>query len=72
MSKPLGIRFGMNGGVPSLSVTQSDKVSDAIWDAVQLAIACGWDARKFKLEASQAWEEELSNQSKDAVTELMR
>ena len=53
-----------------LNVITPTAVEDAIYNAVEAAIDAGWDARRFKLEAADAWEYELRKRSKWAVEEL--
>lgn len=65
MGKPLGISLSMVGGLPRMRATQSDLVTDEIWDAVESARNAGWDIRQFINEAKQAWSESCIQESKD-------
>lgn len=66
--KPNGIEF--TSPYPSMRVTRPSAPEDAVWDAVEKAIAAGWDARRFRLEAAEAWQHELREAAKEAVREL--
>lgn len=65
MSKPIGLTHDLRVTFPSRS-------EDAIWEAVETAICEGWDARRFKIEAAEAWEHVLRENAKAAVQELTR
>ena len=65
--KPNGLRIGYGPGGLALSVTTPDRVSDAIWSAVQAAIESGLTVRQFRVEAAQAWDHELTEARKDAA-----
>ena len=68
MMKPTGIAIGLlTDGQLSFRTTQPTRTEDAIWEAVELAINEGWDARKFRSEAAAAWSERLREDAKDAV-----
>lgn len=72
MSKPLGIGLTLVDGVPVMRVKTPDKVEDAVWEAVDEAINAGWDARRFRREAAEAWEQRLRDDAKAAREDLMR
>lgn len=61
--KPNGIMLDADG---RLKVRPISKAEDAIWDAVETAINEGWDARKFRSEVADAWDERLKEDAKDA------
>lgn len=66
MSKPYGISLGINSaGLPTMHVKAGDRAADAVWDAVELAMSCGWEPRQFRAEAEEAWEYNLKQQADD-------
>lgn len=70
--KPLGLSVTMSSQGPLMGVRRPSAAEDAIWEAVKAAIGQGMTPRQFRIEAAQAWEEELTEAGKDAVQELMR
>lgn len=71
MSKPLGISLSINeSGLPSMRLQTPNRALDAIWDAVQTAIGYGLTPKQFLDEAAEAWEQELKDQGKEAVSIL--
>ncbi len=70
--KPLGLSIDLTHAGPSLGVRRPSHAEDAIWEAVKAAIAQGMTPRQFRIEAAQAWEEELTNEGQEAAKELMR
>ena len=68
--KPLGLSLGLSDSGPHLNVSSPSKVEDAIWDAVELAIASGWGPGQFKDQAAQAWEGKLREDMKAAAKEF--
>ena len=72
MSKPYGISLDLIDGLPAYRVRAPSGPEDAIWSAVEAAISFGWDARRFRMEAAQAWEHEMKERGKAAREELER
>ena len=70
--KPLGLSVLMDAAGPIMAVRRPSAAADAIWEAVKAAIGQGMTPRQFRIEAAQAWEEELTEAGKDAAKELMR
>ena len=70
--KPLGLGLAIGANGPAMYVRRPSVAEDAIWEAVKAAIGQGMSARQFRIEAAQAWKEELTNEGKDAAKELMR
>ena len=69
--KPNGIKVGLCGnGQLTFRAIQPTRAEDAIWDAVEAAINEGWDARRFRLEAAEAWTERLKQDAADANKDL--
>jgi hypothetical protein len=66
--KPLGIAIDTTG----IRVTMPSRVEDAIWLAVSSAIEAGLSARDFRIESAKAWEYELRELAKEAVSDLTR
>lgn len=61
--KPLGI-------TPFFEVRKPSPTEDAIWEAVQSAIDCGWTPERFKQEASAAWIDKLCDDARHAQNVL--
>jgi hypothetical protein len=57
--KPLGLTF-------DLQVARPTKAMDAIWDAVEVAIAENMTPEQFRHEAADAWEQRLHDDAKHA------
>lgn len=55
MSKPPGVQFGVNADGLYLRVTPSDRVADAIYNAVEEALDAGWTVERFRREAAECW-----------------
>lgn len=72
MTKPLGISLDIIGGLPRMSVSQSDRAADAVWDAVEVAISAGMTPQQFRREAADAWEHVIKEEAKHARQELLR
>lgn len=70
--KPPGLEFRLSGGALTLGVTRSDRVTDAIWEAVEEAIDCGMTPERFKREMICAWEHYRREQAKRELAELTR
>jgi hypothetical protein len=69
--KPNGLSMRIGSGGISMSVTRATAVEDAIWDAVEAAIAGGWDAKQFRQEAAEAWKRTLKDEADAAAKDLM-
>lgn len=54
-TKPNGIALGMGPNGPTMRVTMSDRVTDAIWKAVEDARLDGWTVERFRAECAEAW-----------------
>ena len=65
--KPLGLNMGFGKDGLALSVTRPTRVEDAVWEAVEEAIAAGWTPERFRNEAADAWRERLQEEAKDAA-----
>lgn len=61
--KPLGIDAAFRLVRPS-------RAEDKIWEAVAEAISEGWTPKQFRMEAAEAWEQELKDAAKQAVADL--
>lgn len=70
--KPYGISLGLSEGGIAMRLNRPTAAEDAIWEAVKAAIAQGMTPRQFRIEAAQAWEQELTDEGKDASRELMK
>lgn len=71
MSKPYGVSLGINeSGLPTMRLQTPNRAMDAIWDAVQIAIGYGVTPKQFLDEAAEAWEQELKDHGKEAVSVL--
>ena len=57
--KPPGIEMVLRDGALCIGVTETNRVTDKVWAAVQEAIAAGWSPEKFRREAKDAWAYEL-------------
>jgi hypothetical protein len=55
MSKPPGIQYGITASGPYLRVSPRDRVTDAIYDAVEAALDDGWTVEEFRREAASCW-----------------
>ena len=64
MSKPYGL-------TALLQVTTPNRATDAIWDAVEMAIEAGVTPLEFKREVVQAWHHALREKAKAAEKELL-
>lgn len=69
MPKPLGVALELDAQDWRLRVfvRQPSKVEDAVWEAVEQAIEAGWDPKRFKIEAEQAWEEKRQDDTKEEM-----
>jgi len=67
--KPPGLGFAMGEQGLTLRVSQPSPVEDAIWTAVEEALAAGWTPQRFKSEAASAWADQLREAAKDADRE---
>jgi ABC-type glycerol-3-phosphate transport system substrate-binding protein len=66
--KPLGVYLNTNAlGQPTIGVRRSSRAEDAIWNAVEEAVAAEMDVKDFMAEARQAWAEELDKRKKWAM-----
>jgi hypothetical protein len=72
MSKPLGLSIGIGESGLSFEVSRPSKVEDAIWEAVEQAIAHGWTPEQFKRECASAWSDRLRQDAKYADEVLSR
>lgn len=70
--KPLGLSIDMTANGIGLGVKRPIRAEDAIWEAVKEAIACGMTPRQFRIEAAQAWEDELQCEIKNMHKEMGR
>ena len=66
MSKPLGLSIGIGESGLSFEVSMPHPVEDAIWEAVEQAIANGWTPERFKRECASAWSDRLRQDAKHA------
>lgn len=51
---------------------RDDHAERVTYDAVREAIEAGWDARRFRETAAEAWEQHLRDDARAAVRELSR
>lgn len=54
-----------------LQVSRPSRAEDAVWDAIEAAIAVGWTPERFKQEVVEAWQHLLREESK-RVAEVLR
>lgn len=59
-----------NGLTMGLQVIMPTGAEDAVWKAVETAIDAGWDAKRFRREAAEAWEHRLREDAREAVRDL--
>jgi hypothetical protein len=65
--KPPGLALGFDGNGLTMRVTQSDRASDAVWNAVQEALDAQWTPEKFIREVYGAWEHERKERTKSEL-----
>ena len=71
--KSNGLRMNMSeSGQIGFTVNTPSNVEDAVWEAVELAIATGWTPEQFRNEVADAWRDRLSEDAKHAVNVLSR
>lgn len=46
-----------------LNTAHENQATDAVWDAVEKAIAAGWSVEKFIAKAGEAWQQTLNDQA---------
>ena len=68
--KPPGISLGVGSNGLGMRVTQSSRVEDKIWEAVQEAIAANWSVEMFKQEAAQAFQHEYRELGADVDRQM--
>ena len=70
--KPTGLAMTIQGHSLSMHVTQPNRVTDAIWEAVQEAVSAGTTVERFRREAAEAWDYEMKQRAKDAAAAWCR
>ena len=68
--KPNGISLNLSDGAINMQVNRPSKTEDAIWDAVEEAIAAGWTPENFRTEAASAWCQLLRDEAEHAAKVL--
>lgn len=61
-----------SAGTLAIGVTQSNRATDKIWEAVEEAIGAGMTPEKVKREMAEAWEHFVKQQLKWDLEELRK
>lgn len=70
--KPTGLGLTVTESGIGFAVRRPSKVEDAVWEAVEMAIAAGWSPEQMRSEVADAWREKLRDEAKYAFDVLSR
>ena len=64
MGKPPGIAMTLGPSGLGMHVTNSDRITDKLWDVVEEAYLADWTPEKFMAEVKQSWEQAIDDDAK--------